>query len=534
MKSPIDTIRNRVEKAYEDSKQADGNNPQPIDMMFQEFLTVLEEIEVYEEELTEQNNELEVQRYEVEKQRKRYEDLFEFAPEAYLVTDPHGNIREANQIASELLNLNPKRLIGKPMITFIEENNRKRFRLILSTFHKVADFDIHVRPNNGEPFEAAVRMAVIYDERGAPFEIRWVMRDVTESKRLQAVLLKSEERLMRIFSGAPIAIILLDKQGVIQESNHAVLDLLHYRPKEIAQQPVERLIYAEDWPVFQEQLDNLLAKRDENLRFEVRFSDWNDRVHWMQVSLSHLDRLKDESSRILMMTDDITAEKQIEQERVELRQRVMEGIENERVRLAQDLHDHPLQDLYGALFELVEVAGEQSQSESREKLEHVQETMQDTINSLRATCGELRPPSLRFYGLEKAIRYYIELIKPRMPDMEFQLELEKDDNRLSPSLSLALYRIVQQGLMNVMRHAKATKTTVTMRFHDDILTMIIEDNGVGFELPEKMVEMVREGHYGLVSMRDRVESIGGKMHIDSHLNRGTTLTIDLPVDANTH
>ncbi len=530
MKSPIDLIRERVENAYEESKNAGGNNLELIDMMFQEFMTVLEEIEVYEEELIEQNNELESQHYGLEKQRQRYEDLFEFAPEAYLVTDLHGLIHEANHMASQMLNINQEHLIGKPMVTIIEQNHRQRFRLILLTLESIVDFDMPVQPRNSGPIDAILRAAPVHNTRGELIEIRWALRDVSESKSLQAALRKSEERMSQVFASAPTAIILIDKDGSIQESNRALIDQLHYRPREIVHQSVERMILPEDWPIFKEQFDNLAHGRQDSNRFEVRFVDWNEKVHWMRVSLTRLNSSEGEKSGILLMTDDITAERQIAQERTEMRQRVMEGIENERVRLAQDLHDHPLQDLYGALFELVEVAEEQTDIESRQKLERVQMSMQQTIDSLRSTCGELRPPSLRFYGLEKAIRYYVELIKPRAQGMEFQLDLEKDDNQLPPTLTLALYRIIQQGLTNVIRHSQATQTAISMTFHDHLLTLKIEDNGVGFEMPDKMMEMVREGHYGLAGMRDRVESIGGKLSVELGPNRGTTVRIEVPVD----
>ncbi len=529
MKSSIDIVRERVESAYEKSKKAGGNNAELTDLLFQEFLTVLEEVEVYEEELTEQNNELESQRYEVVKQRLRYEDLFNFAPDAYLVTDLNGVVREANQMAANLLNIEQRHLIGKPLVTFIDENNRKRFRLLLSTSQGVTDFDILLDPRKALPINASARMALITDARGKPFEIRWVLRDVTESKRLQQAVRKSEERLMRMFSSAPILIVLLNEQGIILESNKASLDLLHYRPQEIARQPVVKMVYSEDEPVFQEQMNNLIVGQEDNARFDVRFVDWNQNLHWMRVSLSRLNPVENEENNILMMTDDITAERQIERERAEMRQRVMEGTENERVRLAQDLHDHPLQDLYGAMFELIEVAEEQTSIESRDKLEQVQLSMQQTIDSLRVTCGELRPPSLRFYGLEKAIRYYIDLIKPRNPKLVIQLDLEKDENRLQPPLTLALYRIVQQGVANVVRHSKASQAKISLHFHGDFLTLTIEDNGVGFEVPDRMMEMVREGHYGLAGITERVESIGGEVQIESRIDFGTTLVIEVPV-----
>ncbi len=531
IQNPIDSVRSRIEKAYADSKTTGEYTSELVDLMYQEFLTVLEEIEVYEEELTVQNSELESQRFEIEKQRRRYEDLFNFAPEAYLVTDLHGVIREGNQMAARLLNISQDHLIGKPLVMFIEENNRKRFRLLLSSLQEIFDFDIRVQPFKAQPIEVGVRMASIKDKFGKPFEIRWVLRDITESKKMQTAIRKSEERLMRVFTSSPTLIILMDEHGAILESNKALLDQLHYRITEVVHQPVEQLIFPEDWPVFQEQLENLAQRPEENIRFEVRFLDWNHNVRWMRVSLSRLNPVAGEESSILMMTDDFTAERQIESERLEIRQRVMEGIENERVRLAQDLHDHPLQDLYGALFVLMEVAEDQSTSENRNKLERVQSSMQQTIDSLRATCGELRPPSLRFYGLEKAIRYYIELIKPGNPKLKFQLDLEQDNNRLPPPLALALYRIMQQGVINVIRHSQASQASITMHFSDGSLNLKIEDNGVGFVVPDKLMDMVREGHYGLAGITERVESIGGEIQIESKPNAGTSLSISVPADA---
>jgi PAS domain S-box-containing protein len=144
----------------------------------------MEEMRVAEEELYEQNRELEESRLAVESERQRYRDLFDFAPDGYLVTDLRGMIREANRAVGELLGVSARNLAGKPLASYIEMDERPGFRLGLSRMLQVGrreDWIIRMEPRRGSPYDASVTVAVVRDGHGTARALRWLIREVVQA-----------------------------------------------------------------------------------------------------------------------------------------------------------------------------------------------------------------------------------------------------------------------------------------------------------------------------------------------------------------
>ena len=213
---------------------------------------------------------------------------------------------------------------------------------------------------------------------------------------------------------------------------------------------------------------------------------------------------------------------------LEVKSRQIESRERERLRLAQELHDAPIQDLYGLIYQLEDLKDALKNPEGEIILDEFDHTLRKVINSLRTICRELRPPSLSPFGLEVAIRDHVEKFQDQNPDVKVNLELTHDKQILSDSLRLTLFRIYQQAIHNVERHAQATE--VHIRFHRDENTVIleVEDNGDGFEVPGSWMALVREEHFGLLDIAERVEGIRGKLEIVSAPGSGTLVRAIVP------
>lgn len=212
----------------------------------------------------------------------------------------------------------------------------------------------------------------------------------------------------------------------------------------------------------------------------------------------------------------------------EIRNRLIESTERERLRLAQELHDVPIQDLYSLIYQLDDLKDVLKATESEKILEDHEHTLHRIVNSLRTICGELRPPSLSPFGLEVAIRDHVEKLRDQNPDIKIHLELMRDQQLLSDSLRLCLFRIYQQAIHNVTRHAEATEVHIRFRWDADIIILEIEDNGIGFDVPRHWVELVRQEHFGLVGLAERMESIRGKLEVVSALGNGTLVRAIVP------
>lgn len=215
----------------------------------------------------------------------------------------------------------------------------------------------------------------------------------------------------------------------------------------------------------------------------------------------------------------------------EIKNRLRESREKERLRLAQELHDVPIQDLYGLIYQMDDLKDYLKDHEGEQILNEHRQMLHRIVNNLRTICRDLRPPSLSPFGLEVAIRDHAEKLRDQNPHLTIHLQLVHDQQVLSDSLRLNLFRIYQQAISNVTRHAEATEAHVRFRWDDNTILLEVEDNGKGFDVPNSWVELVRQEHFGLVGLAERLESIRGKLEVVSAVGSGTLIRAIVPRDS---
>ncbi len=226
---------------------------------------------------------------------------------------------------------------------------------------------------------------------------------------------------------------------------------------------------------------------------------------------------------------DLTRRKQVESELSEVQTRLGERIEDERRKLASKLHDGPVQDLYALDYQLHGLALDLNETHTNEKLKEVQVLLHQVIDVLLDTVGDLRPTSLAPFGLTAAILSHIHRYKERHPETKVQLDLDEDGQLLTEGLRLGLYRIYQEILRNIEHHANASYLAINLHLSAKQVCLVIEDNGIGFAVPERLVTLVRLGHYGLASIQEQAQRLGGEASITSQLNEGTRVTVCVPI-----
>jgi two-component system NarL family sensor kinase len=228
---------------------------------------------------------------------------------------------------------------------------------------------------------------------------------------------------------------------------------------------------------------------------------------------------------------DITERRQAEAmlRESELDSRLMEQTEQERLRIARNLHDGPLQDLISLSFSL-QLMMPTDQTDPSIELVEVRHNVLKLIQDLRMACNELRPSSMVRFGLAKAIRNATEDFTSRFPGLKIDLDLNDDEQLLSNDLRMAFLRIYQESLNNIARHANASAVDVRLRLDESgTVSLKVEDNGSGFILPQEWVEFARLGHLGLVGMRERIEAMGGGLKVVTSPGNGTIILVSAPV-----
>ena len=202
--------------------------------------------------------------------------------------------------------------------------------------------------------------------------------------------------------------------------------------------------------------------------------------------------------------------------------RVVEAQELERERLARELHDETGQALTSILLGLRSLEEAKNEPELRAAAAGVRELVVETLQDVRRLAVELRPKALDDFGLVPALERLTETFASQT-GIAVDLEASVGTERLAPDLETALYRIVQEALTNVVKHARANRVSIVMTRANDVLKAVIEDDGIGLEPATG-----GNGGFGLLGMRERVGLVGGRLVVESAPDAGTTIAIEVP------
>lgn len=203
--------------------------------------------------------------------------------------------------------------------------------------------------------------------------------------------------------------------------------------------------------------------------------------------------------------------------------RVVEAQELERARLARELHDETGQSLTSVLLGLRGVEEARGADQTREAAAAVRELVVQTLQGVRKLAVELRPSALDDFGLMPALERLTQTFSAQT-GVAVELETTLTSARLPAEIETVVYRIVQEALTNITKHAAASSVSVFLARKDGAVAAVIEDDGVGFE-PAR----AEDGGLGLIGMRERVGLMGGRFTVESRAGAGTTIAVELPL-----
>lgn len=232
--------------------------------------------------------------------------------------------------------------------------------------------------------------------------------------------------------------------------------------------------------------------------------------------------------QLISNTKEQLARQEKERQRAEVIRQLMWAQEEERKRISQELHDGVAQTLLAtaAVAHNLLDGGAVLEGATRAGLEMVKANSLDMVAEVRAMCLDLRPSILDILGLVSAIRWLAGNLREEAA-VEVELSLIGEAGEFGPDESLALFRLVQEALNNVKKHARALSVRITLRFDDGLTTITVEDDGRGFENNDLSV-FVSQGRLGLLGMEERARAIGGSLQVRSGKGLGTCVTVSVP------
>jgi len=353
--------------------------------------------------------------------------------------------------------------------------------------------------------------------------------EITERLSAKQALDISEQRFRSIFESVTVGIKVLDLEGRILQTNEAFQAMIGHGEDELVGNHFHKFLHPDDVRPGIKLFQDVRANGTSSFRFEHRALHKDGSIVWVKTNFTVIGRSGEDDTPafIVGFIENVTEQKRIELEMSELSSRLQSSMELERLRLAQELHDSPMQSLYSAIYRIEELrntAGPELKGALQDVKQHIQSVLQD----LRATAKELRPPTIFNFGLENAIRSHANDIVEKHPDLNIHLSLAHDRQILPEKVRLALFRIFQQSLANVLRHAKATEVQVRFSFDAEEAHLEISDNGKGFDVPANWIDFVRQGHYGLAGAAERANALGGVFRVHSKPGSSTTIKVTIP------
>lgn len=355
--------------------------------------------------------------------------------------------------------------------------------------------------------------------------------DITERKRAERALMESQERFKRIAENAPDMIFRWSYAQGYEYVSPACTGVSGYRPEEYYTNPDlgQQITHPEDIPIFEETLSRLATSKGQSRYCGIRWYHKDGHIVHIEMRLAPILDEDGQLTALEGIVHDVSAHILAQERLRELTTRVTRAHEEERQRIARELHDEIGQALTITKIRLrmVENALSPEAEAAHDKLHTLDTLVEETLQNVRSLSHELRPPLLDEIGWEPALAWLCDSFSQRT-GLPITYRHEGGSDRLDAEIELTAYRVVQEALTNIVRHADAQEAKIYASLSDQELKISIGDDGHGFDVSQlKRSENPHVG-LGLLDMQERVSVAGGELQIRSAPGEGTTITVSLP------
>lgn len=459
--------------------------------------------------------------------------------EGIVTFDEDQRVVMINEAAQRMFRCDHADALGRPLSRFIparlhdvHATHVRAFEASGATGLRMAERSalVGLRADGEEfPLEASVARVDIPGPAGARRYFTALLHDLSEVQRLKSEIDMLNSRMRDIFELAPVAIWITGYDRVIF-ANRACAELFGAAdPAHLIGRSVYSLLQPESHARVRRMMAQALDKATPVPRVSEHIARLDGGVREVEIAAAELPN---HGPTILQMViTDLTERRRegrsIERSRRELRQlsaSLVNAREEERRRIARELHDELGQQLTALKMELTGLGAPPALGVPPERIVALCEMVDETVAAVRRIAADLRPLMLDDLGLIAAIEW-LGRESARRFGIDIALHLGEADPPISEAASIALYRMVQEALTNIARHAHATRASIELQHQDDDLILTVQDDGVG--LSETAV--TTEGSHGLMGIRERAYMLGGTLEIGDACGGGGRITIRLPL-----
>lgn len=470
---------------------------------------------------------------------EQFRRVFEHSPVGMIIVGLDGRFLTVNRAFSRMLGYAADELAGRSFtdITHADDHAQclAEIQLLLAGQREPLLIEKRYLHKDGRIIWVSVTGSVVRDEHQQPQYLVGQTEDITERRTVQEALRQSEQRLRQIIDLVPFFIFAKDQQGrfvlVNQATAHAygttVATLTGKTDADFARSPEETHRFRED------DLAVLRSGQRKDI-LEEKITAADGSVHYLTTIKIPYAYTSADKDHILGVAVDITEQKRAETALRELSARLLQAQDEERRRIARELHDTTAQELAALSMNLARLR--RADLGARDKFDAIlQESIalaEQSAQKVRTLSYLLHPPELDTLGLPGAIREYAAGLA-RRSGVRVDVTTAPDLGRLPREMEIALFRIVQESLGNILRHAHTKTAQIHLRRPDHQLILEIQDQGRG--IPPETLAKINQRHgtgVGLAGMRERLHQLGGHFQLQSS-PAGTTLRAIVPLPAKT-
>jgi PAS domain S-box-containing protein len=469
-------------------------------------------------------------RYEAERQ---YQEIFENAGEGIFRSTPEGYYLTANPALAHMHGfdspaelIRSRRDISREL--YVQPTQRDEFKRLLEERGEVRGFEHETFRRDGSKIWISVNAHAVRDDAGHILYYEGTAQDISERKRAEHALRVSEERYRELFENSRDAFYVHDMKGVYTSVNRAAEKLSGYRRQEIIGKHFSAFMSDEYARQVQRQLQKKLESSGETT-YEIEMITKKGKHIPVEIS----SRLIVEQGRpvgVQGCVRDISDRKKAQEAARNYSRRVIEAQEAERRRISRELHDQVGQILTAVKMNLHALQQTCTQPETLSSIAVNLKVIDEAVDQVRDLSVDLRPLLLDDFGLVVALRWYLERQTRSIgiPAKFVSGSLDEYD-RFSSELETACFRIVQEGVTNIVRHARANRISIRLERVVSDLILLITDDGAGFD-----ARLLRSGTAGIATlglrgMEERAQAVGGTITIDSAPALGTEICARLPI-----
>lgn len=388
--------------------------------------------------------------------------------------------------------------------------------------------------SRASPREAPHLQSAFEELSGALLELQVAVAEMERQRQEMATAHRTTEserrRYVELFQFAPDGCLTSDARGIIKEANQSVGKLLGVKAPFLLGKPLDRFLFAEDrrkLPSLMARLQNGEEVRDQEMHARPRQGEPIP----VAVSGTGLSRVNSQASAVLWLVHDMRRLRRTDAVLRQLSIRLLHAQDEERRRIARELHDSTAQTLAAVKIHLniLKRNADSFGAAARNPLLKSITLVEESLREVRTLSTLLHPPLLDEMGLVPALGWYVKRFSEES-GVRTGLEVAEGALRLPPDLEMALFRVAQEGLSNIRRHSGSETALVRLRADPGAVTLEVRDQGLG--MPPEALEGLRarpdDFGLGILGMRERLDEMGGRLEIETGKN-GTTVRAVLPV-----